>query len=325
MSFSDDSDDSDVVVISTTFYRPTSNQKRKRPLTIEPASSDTDTTLISPDIRKQHPSFKPKRQPKVPGSHDIDVIHVLTDTEKDTMVNGTLSVVIPNSLPFAMKTQSVLHLKPADIARLKPQVWFNDILMDFGLSQALRRHQLSESPLQKLWVFSTFFFKTFTKSGYEEVRKWSIKWDVFAQELIIIPVHKALHWCIVIVCNPAASILPANKNPVYSPRTQIISMDSLGSTQAQARIAVADWLHHVAQPHLNDNQWVPIQPNNCDCGPYSIHNLSRFLMNHTRILQGDISVESHDWQRIWQPHLASHMRTSLKHQVRVRSQGANIL
>ncbi|KIJ41648.1 hypothetical protein M422DRAFT_48532 [Sphaerobolus stellatus SS14] len=258
-----------------------------------------------------------------------------TKKPKVKLINdaGSVCVLIPNALPLATRkiphgTQSAVRFRQQELDRLEPREWFNDIVMDYGLSQALRRHQLSESPLCKLWVFSTFFYTKLTTNGYTSVATWSKRWDVFAQELIIIPVHKFHHWSLVVVSKPYASIHPIGPVPADPSPAQILSMDSLGGGQEPAQAAVADWLFKVAQPLLQMNQWikpisrhiqVPQQPNFYDCGPYSIHNLSRFLMHSSRICQAEISQDSQDWERIWQPRLASHMRTSLRQQVRLRA------
>ncbi|KIJ40763.1 hypothetical protein M422DRAFT_48994 [Sphaerobolus stellatus SS14] len=240
-------------------------------------------------------------------------------------------------------TQPALRLRQQDLARLEPRIWFNDIVMDYGLrfqhaahvsysyfSQALRRHQLSEAPLHKIWVFSTFFYAKLTAKGYTAVASWSKRWDVFAQDIIVIPVHKSYHWSMIIVSKPWASIVPIRSSVEddSSSRTQILSMDSLGGQQKVACMTVADWLHNVAIPLLGNKQWknpvsrhiqVPEQPNIYDCGPYSIHILSRFLMHSERICGMDIQLGSMEWDRIWQPNLAQHMRTSLRQQIRLRS------
>ncbi|KIJ30821.1 hypothetical protein M422DRAFT_267651 [Sphaerobolus stellatus SS14] len=314
-----DTSDSDIVVLSST-----SNQTTKAPEKKPDANNDV-LILISSDT--EMPKNKPSKKTK-------------NDTNKKLKAHSTgdahlVCVLIPNSLPLATKTftqgtqeAACLRLRQQELDRLEPRQWFNDIVMDYGLSQALRRHQLSESPLCKLWVFSTFFYTKLRTKGYPSVASWSRRWDVFAQELIVIPVHMAYHWSIIVVSQPNASLLPTGNVTADLAGAQILSMDSLGGKQEKARDTVADWLFQVAEPHLQRNKWitpisrqiqVPQQSNLYDCGPYSIHNLSRFLMHSACVCEAEILKGSPEWDRIWNPHLASHMRTSLRQQVRLRA------
>ncbi|KIJ30888.1 hypothetical protein M422DRAFT_267495 [Sphaerobolus stellatus SS14] len=229
-----------------------------------------------------------------------------------------------------LSTGRDLYLSPEDIATFTEGKWFNDMAMEFGLSQSLRRHQLSEASLPGLWILSTFFHSKFRKKGYPAVARWTRHWDVFAQDLIVIPVHKAYHWIIVIVCNPGACLNPKDSNSGIALQAQIVSMDSLGGDQHMARDSVQTWLRQVAeaegklpamhwQPPISRSVNVPQQPNFHDCGPFSIHNLSRFLMHHQQIVSGSIVTGSQEWNRVWKPQLAVHMRATLRQQIRLRS------
>ncbi|KIJ41629.1 hypothetical protein M422DRAFT_780231 [Sphaerobolus stellatus SS14] len=199
--------------------------------------------------------------------------------------------------------------------------------MDFGLSQCIRRHELSDSPLKKVWVFSTFFFTMLEDKGINAVCKWSAHWNVFEQELIVVPVNEDFHWYIILILLPNSSFAPPDLDPIGAPCAQIFSLDSLGGKQCEAHELIENWLQIVAKPKLSGRQWitldsrslqVPKQPNFYDCGPFSIHNLGRFLMHYPDIVNLAISSASHEWDRIWHPHLASRMRKNLRLQMTLR-------
>ncbi|KIJ38799.1 hypothetical protein M422DRAFT_258432 [Sphaerobolus stellatus SS14] len=195
-----------------------------------------------------------------------DRISISSDSEQDDPTPSSPKVRLPNALPQSVSSPPKtgkrrehaisgrpLALRPADIARLEPKIWFNDLTMDFGLSQFFRRHQLSDRALNHLWVFSTHFYSTLREKGFDEIKRWSRRWDVFAQDLIVVPVHQAYHWSIVLICNPSAAISTmANAN---QPPPIIVSMDSLGSHQGSARQTVEDWFFRVAEPKLHGSKW----------------------------------------------------------------------
>lgn len=80
--------------------------------------------------------------------------------------------------------------------------------------------------MHKIYFFSTFFFNQLTLKeknnpdfGYEKVKSWSKKIDLFQKNYIIIPVNEqfivfktSLHWYLAIIHNPGALLddFPSN-------------------------------------------------------------------------------------------------------------------
>ncbi|KIJ30794.1 hypothetical protein M422DRAFT_783885 [Sphaerobolus stellatus SS14] len=236
---------------------------KSNPISIS-SDSEHDDALA---VKARLPPPPHKYQTSIPmfsGSVQNDPVLISSDSEVDyiSIDEGPAALTIPSHLPFVSKTldpnvlaSRVLHLQADDIARFVEGKWYNDVVMDFGLSQCLRRHQLSNRPHKSVWVFSTFFYSKLSSGGYQAVATWSRNWDVFAQEMIVIPVHHAYHWTIMVVTKPSASLLPLDIDPVHAERTQVISMDSLGGEQSNAREMIQEWLRCVAQPRLKGKQW----------------------------------------------------------------------
>ncbi|RZF40755.1 hypothetical protein LSTR_LSTR016834 [Laodelphax striatellus] len=53
--------------------------------------------------------------------------------------------------------------------------------------------------LPKVHAFATFFYQRLIESGHASVSRWTKKVDIFAQDLIIVPVHLRSHWCMAII------------------------------------------------------------------------------------------------------------------------------
>ncbi|KIJ53282.1 hypothetical protein M422DRAFT_25701 [Sphaerobolus stellatus SS14] len=264
-------------------------------------------------------------------------LYVLSDVEVDTTNNAITSdvpniVSLPCTLPLTINP-SVRLCRPitlleSELDALKDGQWFNDRVMEFGLSQCLRRHELSASALKKLFIFSTYFYSMMHDKGLDSVERWTRRWDVFDQDMLIVPVHHSHHWFILAIYSPGLCLVSSAVDINTAPRTQILSMDSLGGSQPAAHKLVAEWLHNLAKPHLIYGlQWnapksrsldVPIQPNFSDCGPFSLHNLARFLMNYPKILGKEITYGTRDWNLIWKPHMAGQLRKTLREQTRLR-------
>ncbi len=46
---------------------------------------------------------------------------------------------------------------------------------------------------QKVYAFNTFFVPKLTDTGYDSVKRWTKKVDIFDYELLIIPVSSVFH------------------------------------------------------------------------------------------------------------------------------------
>lgn len=55
----------------------------------------------------------------------------------------------------------------------------------------------SQKPnLPSVNVFNTFFYPKLRKSGYCAVRRWTKKMDIFSRDILLVPVHLGVHWCL---------------------------------------------------------------------------------------------------------------------------------
>lgn len=45
-------------------------------------------------------------------------------------------------------------------------------------------------------TFNTFFYPKLRSSGYSAVRRWTKKTDIFSKDILLVPVHLGVHWCL---------------------------------------------------------------------------------------------------------------------------------
>ena len=55
-----------------------------------------------------------------------------------------------------------------------------------------------KNKLPKIHSFNTFFYPKLQSTGYDGVRRWTRKVDIFAVKYLIIPVHLGMHWCLAV-------------------------------------------------------------------------------------------------------------------------------
>lgn len=159
-----------------------------------------------------------------------------------------------------------INISRHDIQTLSwsPLQWLNDEVINFYMELMAERSRLSDK-LPKVHVMNTFFLKRLYEAGHSGVRRWTRKVDIFAFDVIPVPVHKGIHWCM-------AVIHLKNKTIKY--------YDSMGTPNNQALNTLADYLKEESldkkkQPFdmtgwTKENvQGIPQQENGSDCGVFS--------------------------------------------------------
>ncbi|KAJ7625377.1 hypothetical protein DFH06DRAFT_1229348 [Mycena polygramma] len=120
-----------------------------------------------------------------------------------------------------------VNITNGDVTRLAPGEFLNDTLIEFGLKLWLQDLERKDPELVKqIHVFSSFFYKKLNKKnpmeGYESVRKWTSKFDLFDKKYIIVPINENLHWYLAIIYHPEHTLKPppATKSPVTRGKTR---------------------------------------------------------------------------------------------------------
>lgn len=81
----------------------------------------------------------------------------------------------------------------------------------------------SQKPnLPSVNAFNTFFYPKLRKSGYCAVRRWTKKTDIFSKDILLIPIHLGVHWCLSVsflslsVCNVSFMLDHASHGFLYT-------------------------------------------------------------------------------------------------------------
>lgn len=99
------------------------------------------------------------------------------------------------SAPVAgfMVTHNKHTLSLEDLSTLEDQNWINDQIIN------MYGELIMEATEQRVHFFNSFFHKQLVAKGYEGVKRWTKKIDLFSKWLVLIPIHLEIHWSLVTV------------------------------------------------------------------------------------------------------------------------------
>lgn len=80
-----------------------------------------------------------------------------------------------------------------DLSTLDDQNWVNDQVIN------MYGELIMEATNHKVHFFNSFFYRQFVAKGYEGVRRWTKKVDLFSKTLLLIPLHLEIHWSLITV------------------------------------------------------------------------------------------------------------------------------
>ncbi|XP_035513271.1 sentrin-specific protease 1 [Morone saxatilis] len=158
-----------------------------------------------------------------------------------------------------------LSLTRKDLQTLSNLNWLNDEVINFYMNLLVER---SKDPnLPSVNTFNTFFYPKLRSSGYSAVRRWTKKMDIFSKDILLVPVHLGVHWCL--------SVVDFRKKA-------ILYFDSMGRSNDEACRILFEYLQQESKDkkgkELDTSGWtlhskrrneIPQQMNGSDCGMFT--------------------------------------------------------
>ncbi|KAK9878423.1 hypothetical protein WA026_022063 [Henosepilachna vigintioctopunctata] len=158
-----------------------------------------------------------------------------------------------------------LNITRKDILTLAGLNWLNDEVINFYMNLIMERSTESAGRLPKVYCFNTFFYPKLVKDGPESLRRWTRRIDIFSMDIICIPIHLGMHWCMSIIDFRDLSI------KYY---------DSMGSSNHKCLSSLRRYLeaehldkkktsYDTSDYNLECVKDIPQQMNGSDCGMFS--------------------------------------------------------
>ncbi|WVR03281.1 hypothetical protein IAU60_000272 [Kwoniella sp. DSM 27419] len=251
--------------------------------------------------QKQKIGTKAKQDASRPSAYDLsDVLKsiVESDRQAEAEIAKRLKPQVPAKLaadkeaaverhfanPSFDVRLSAAQVNAGSLRRLKPNVWLDDEVMNGYCSMMMDRAKAGST--RKVHCMTSFFFNRLSDNGYQAVRRWTKKVDIFAQDVVAFPVNIGnMHWT-------AAAINIEKKRLEYYD-----SMGDHGGRRSEIFQALRDYLKAEHQDkkgskidltgwtdEFNDN--TPQQDNGSDCGVFSCQTLEMITRGRDLVADG---------------------------------------
>ncbi|ORZ09256.1 Senp1 mutant in complex with sumo-1 [Absidia repens] len=150
-----------------------------------------------------------------------------------------------------------------DVNKLLPETWLNDEIINFYMVLLMDRATSSTSDsLPSVHCYNTFFCSTLRDQGYDKVKRWTKKVDIFSKRLLLIPINRSYHWTLGVI--------------------------DLAKKQVLLFLQYLEWEHMDKKKIAYDtSDWqtvmpsdIPQQQNSSDCGVFACTFAERLARNH---------------------------------------------
>lgn len=170
-----------------------------------------------------------------------------------------------------------LRITGHDLRTLNGKEWLNDEVINFYVN--LIQERSKDSKLPSVYAFSTFFYPKLMSSGHSALRRWTKKIDIFAHDLIIVPVHLGFHWCMATIDFRDKCVRYYDSMLGYNMKCLDKLVEYLiaeHKDKKKAEYDAANWRKLV----LKD---IPKQLNGSDCGVFAC-TFAEFVSRNAKIL-----------------------------------------
>ncbi|KAK6640415.1 hypothetical protein RUM44_012109 [Polyplax serrata] len=91
-----------------------------------------------------------------------------------------------------------IRITRRDMQTLRGLNWLNDEVINFYMNLIMSRNMKDKS-LPKVYAFNTFFYTKLFTNGYQSLRRWTKQVDIFSHDMILVPIHLGMHWCMSVI------------------------------------------------------------------------------------------------------------------------------
>ncbi|KAI8090220.1 Senp1 mutant in complex with sumo-1 [Gilbertella persicaria] len=151
-----------------------------------------------------------------------------------------------------------------DIYRLYPETWLNDEIVNFYFELISDRASKADN-LPQIHCFNTFFCSTLRDQGYNKVRRWTKRVDIFSKDLVLVPINQSYHWVLGVMDMKHKKVTVYDSLHGNHDNTLELFLDYLEKEHLDKKktpIDTSDWKKETPKD-------IPRQENMSDCGAFT--------------------------------------------------------
>eukprot|EP00066_Takifugu_rubripes_P028792 XP_011618058.1 PREDICTED: sentrin-specific protease 3-like [Takifugu rubripes] len=154
-----------------------------------------------------------------------------------------------------------------DLGTLEEQNWINDQIIN------MYGELIMEKTQHKVHFFNSFFHKQLVAKGYDGVKRWTKKVDLFSKTLLLFPIHLEIHWSLITVTMETKTIsYYDSQGIVFRHTTENIMKYLLSEAKEKEQTAFQKgW-------KISIIKGIPHQKNDSDCGVFVLEYCRRLSM-----------------------------------------------
>ncbi|KAM6962467.1 sentrin-specific protease 5-like [Aplochiton taeniatus] len=144
-----------------------------------------------------------------------------------------------------------------DLSTLEEQNWLNDQVIN------MYGELIMEATQNKVHFFNSFFHRQLVAKGYEGVKRWTKKVDLFSKSLLLVPIHLEIHWSLITVDMATKTInYYDSQGIVFKHTIDNIMKYILSEAKEKEKTSYQKGWRMVI------NKGIPQQKNDSDCGVF---------------------------------------------------------
>uniref|UniRef100_A0A3Q1BBA4 Ubiquitin-like protease family profile domain-containing protein n=2 Tax=Amphiprion TaxID=80969 RepID=A0A3Q1BBA4_AMPOC len=151
-----------------------------------------------------------------------------------------------------------------DLGTLEEQNWLNDQIIN------MYGELIMEATEHKVHFFNSFFHKQLVAKGYDGVKRWTKKVDLFSKWLLLIPIHLEIHWSLVTVTMATKTISYYDSQGIHN---SVCYQNIMKYLQSEAREKKQTAFQKGWK--ITIIKGIPQQKNDSDCGVFVLEYCRR--------------------------------------------------
>ena len=210
--------------------------------------SITEVAIPEPEEEESSEDEEDTELPEITDEMEAKITSILSSSPSQTLVDA-------HNIPITRK----------DLDTLRGLNWLNDEIINFYLQMIVARSKENDN-WPNVYAMNTFFLPKLMKTGFDAIKRWTRKMDIFSFDIILVPVHLDVHWCLALInlkkkCVNFYDSMGSDKNDILKALLNYLEKEHMHKKNSP--FDTSDFT-------LENVKEIPKQMNGSDCGMFTL-------------------------------------------------------